>query len=489
MRRYALFVGVNNYDDKSIRKLRYSIPDASVLADRFKGFGYTTRLLADPTAAELKAAVIESVEGLGHGDVFLFFFAGHGFTAQDGAHLLFCRDDMQRLLRVNAAGVRVDALQELTDGGGFHRAFLLDSCRTDCFSGIESRGGSVTRDLDVVTVPECTEESGSYFLLRSCDKFRPSLEFDGIGHGLFTQGLLDALDARDGRLDSCDTSFATAVAVKMVDIQRGYKVDALQRPSIECSGPAFSLFNAHFLSPTVASQPSATGGGVVPLKRISLPHIEHSSVRLDGKRKILKSVFPFAVVLMIAVLAWIWSDWPDYGDPARYQPQERYERGESFLERWFFREGNKKCALAWIESAAKDGCADAQHAMGVILEDGELGVGKNEIEALEWYKRAAAQNHVKALACLGDFYLYGKGGIEVDYKAAFSYLYSIATNGVSGAQKFVGDCYRTGELVGGTNISESVRFYKLAAAQGDAGALLALYTIYRYGNGVIQSNQ
>ena len=82
--------------DKDIRNLRYSIPDAAVLADRFKGFGYETRLLSDPTSAELRAAVLDSIDGLGRGDVFLFFFAGHGFTAQDGSHLLFCRDGSGR---------------------------------------------------------------------------------------------------------------------------------------------------------------------------------------------------------------------------------------------------------------------------------------------------------------------------------------------------------------------------------------------------------
>ena len=51
----------------------------------------------------MKNAVEESVAGLSPGDVFLFFFAGYGFTAQDGAHLLFCRDDRVRLLRVNGA--------------------------------------------------------------------------------------------------------------------------------------------------------------------------------------------------------------------------------------------------------------------------------------------------------------------------------------------------------------------------------------------------
>lgn len=249
MKRHALFVGVNNYMDKDIRNLRYSIPDAAVLADRFKGFGYKTRLLSDPTSAELRAAVLDSIDGLGRGDVFLFFFAGHGFTAQDGSHLLFCRDDIQKLLRVGNAGVKVDALEMLTCEGGFHRAFFLDSCRTDCFTGVENRGNEETRDLDFVKIPEPTDETGSYYLLRSCDKFRPSLEIKELGHGLFTQGLLDAIDARDRRLGGCNTDFATAVSVKMADRQKQYNVDISQRPSIgESSGSVFSLFDDEFFS-------------------------------------------------------------------------------------------------------------------------------------------------------------------------------------------------------------------------------------------------
>ena len=249
MKRHALFVGVNNYMDNDIRNLRYSIPDAAVLADRFNGFGYKTRLLPDPTSAELRAAVLDSIDGLGRGDVFLFFFAGHGFTAQDGSHLLFCRDDIQRLLRVGNAGVKVDALEVLTCEGGFHRAFFLDSCRTDCFTGVDNRGNEETRDLDFVKIPEPTDETGSYYLLRSCDKFRPSLEIKELGHGLFTQGLLDAIDARDRRLGGCNTDFATAVSVKMADRQKQYNVDISQRPSIgESSGSVFSLFDDEFFS-------------------------------------------------------------------------------------------------------------------------------------------------------------------------------------------------------------------------------------------------
>jgi hypothetical protein len=285
MKRHALFVGVNNYMDKDIRNLRYSIPDAAVLADRFKGFGYKTRLLSDPTSAELRAAVLGSIDGLGRGDVFLFFFAGHGFTAQDGSHLLFCRDDIQKLLRVGNAGVKVDALEMLTCEGGFHRAFFLDSCRTDCFTGVENRGNEETRDLDFVKIPEPTDETGSYYLLRSCDKFRPSLEIKELGHGLFTQGMLDAIDARDRRLGGCNTDFATAVSVKMADRQKQYNVDISQRPSIgEFSGPVFSLFDENFFGAIKQSDLSITKSPTQVSQFLSVETSTYVTCPICGKK-------------------------------------------------------------------------------------------------------------------------------------------------------------------------------------------------------------
>ena len=249
MRRYALFVGVNSYDDKAIRPLRYSIPDASVLADRFGRLGFKTSLLPDPTHQQLLAAVEDATAGLGRGDVFLFFFAGHGFTAQDGAHLLFCRDDRKRMLCVNSAGIRVDALELLTGEGGFHRAFLLDSCRSDAFADEDARG-SETRDLDLVAMPETTDGDGTFFLLRSCDRFQPSLEIAGFGHGLFTQGLLEAMDAGEPALALCGDAFAGAVREHMDVLARRESIAARQRPSSEINGPAFPLFGEGVFAPS-----------------------------------------------------------------------------------------------------------------------------------------------------------------------------------------------------------------------------------------------
>lgn len=261
MKRHALFVGVNSYDDSSIRPLRFSVPDATILSDRFGRLGFKTRLVPDPTAAQMKDAVAESVSDLRPGDVFIFFFAGHGFTAQDGSHLLFCRDDRECLLRVNGAGVRVDAIEALSDCPGVHRAFFLDSCRTDSLVAFAMRG-TATRDLDFVSIPGADQaRAGSFFLLRSCDKFQPSVEIDSLQHGLFTKSLVDALDARDKSLRRCDSSFAESVGRRMDAYAANFGVSVAQRPSCMNAGPAFPLFPDSLFSPEPRSAP---GGNVPP---------------------------------------------------------------------------------------------------------------------------------------------------------------------------------------------------------------------------------
>ncbi len=257
MKRHALFVGVNLYDDPKVRNLNFAIPDASVLSDRFRNMGYKTFPLSDPTEAELKRAVLKATDGLGRGDIFLFFFAGHGFTEPSTEHhLLFCRDSLHKLLGYGA-GVRVDAIETLTEEGGFNRAFFLDSCRTDCLEGMGDRGSGETRDLDIVQIPDVRPESGSFFLLRSCNKRCPALEFTELGHGLFTQALLEALNKRDERLAVCDAAFSNAIRERMEDIQTHFPVDKPQCPSIgNLSGTPFSLFGREFITVSSFISPS-----------------------------------------------------------------------------------------------------------------------------------------------------------------------------------------------------------------------------------------
>lgn len=67
MKRRALFVGVDEYDDPQIRNLRFSRIDAHSLNDLFADVGYDVRYLPNPTKAEVLAAVRERTVGLATG--------------------------------------------------------------------------------------------------------------------------------------------------------------------------------------------------------------------------------------------------------------------------------------------------------------------------------------------------------------------------------------------------------------------------------------
>ncbi len=242
MKRHALFVGINDYADKAFKNLRYSLSDALALSVAFGRKGFETDILSNPKSEEILNAVERATAGLGPGDVFLFFFAGHGYTA-DGSHLLICADDKLSLLRYNRAGIPVELLEEVTNGRGFHRAFLLDACRTDVFAGVDSRGAE-TRDLALVSLPDAKANAGTCCVLRSCDRFCPAMEFEDLGHGVFTRAVMDVV----GDDSACATPFGEAfvsdLRSRMRDIIAAHGVPADQNPCFQTNGEAFFLFDA-----------------------------------------------------------------------------------------------------------------------------------------------------------------------------------------------------------------------------------------------------
>ncbi len=96
MKRNALFVGVDKYADGHIPDLSCAVRDATDLHGFFKyGAGYDrVELLPNPAGKkEVLSAVRELTAGLGRGDFFLFFFAGHGFRVGEN-HVLVCSKDL-----------------------------------------------------------------------------------------------------------------------------------------------------------------------------------------------------------------------------------------------------------------------------------------------------------------------------------------------------------------------------------------------------------
>ena len=169
-------------------------------------------------------------------------------------------------------------------------------------------------------------------------------------------------------------------------------------------------------------------------------------------------------------------------------------------------------AVKWFHKAADRGNADAENNLGTCYANG-LGVPKDEAEAAKWYRKAAEQDDGDAQYWLGGAYEAGRG-VETNIVEAAKWYYKAAENqkveaqewirkaaakGDASAQCFLGDLFRKGEMgvkvnlqdYPGVNVTEhhknpteAVKWYRRAAAQGNAAAQNNLGVAYQTGEGV-----
>lgn len=127
------------------------------------------------------------------------------------------------------------------------------------------------------------------------------------------------------------------------------------------------------------------------------------------------------------------------------------------------RDGLYEEAAKWYELAARQGLAEAQNNLGVMLKDGQ-GVERDEAKAVEWFRLAARQGNVLAQSNLG-WMFHGGRGVEQDYDSAQYWYRQAAQQGHAAAQNNLGLLFRDG--LGLPQDSDSARYwFSLAAEQG-----------------------
>ncbi len=138
--------------------------------------------------------------------------------------------------------------------------------------------------------------------------------------------------------------------------------------------------------------------------------------------------------------------------------------------------------VADIRAKAEKGDAQAQDELGRAFAGGSLGVAKDELEAVKWYRKAADQNYAPAQAILGAFYALGLG-VAKDYVEAVKWFRKAAEQNYAPAQDFLGSCYADGQGVAKDHV-EAVKWFRKAADQNYAEAQFCLGNCYRAGQGV-----
>ena len=132
----------------------------------------------------------------------------------------------------------------------------------------------------------------------------------------------------------------------------------------------------------------------------------------------------------------------------------------------------------WIKRA-EQGEAEAQFVLGFTYN--KFGVPIAQRKAVEWYKKAAAQNHAIAQNNLSVMYKYGTG-VEKDAAEAIRWLTKSAESGYGRAQRNLANAYANGEGVQQDD-AKAVYWFGKAAEQGFADAQQKLAEYYHAGKG------
>jgi len=139
---------------------------------------------------------------------------------------------------------------------------------------------------------------------------------------------------------------------------------------------------------------------------------------------------------------------------------------------------NDEQAVFWYRKAAEQGNATAQNTLGSMYENG-YGVEQDDYEAMFWFQKSAEQGNADAQNNLGCMYQYGRG-VEQDDEQAMFWYQEAAGQGHATAQNNLGWMYEAGRGVE-QDYGQAVFWYRKAAELGDADAQHHLGRMYFFG--------
>src|SRR5205814_1095803 len=99
-----------------------------------------------------------------------------------------------------------------------------------------------------------------------------------------------------------------------------------------------------------------------------------------------------------------------------------------------------------LKARSGNGDAQSQFTLGAVFYFGDLGLAKDEVEAVKWYRKAAEQNLASAQYNLGNCYREGRG-VPKDAVEAVGWYRKAAEQNCASAQFNLGYCYHDGHGV------------------------------------------
>jgi len=254
---YALLVGVQDYDGKTLSKLRYARGDMLKFAALLKRNGVretnivvmhddvrnlqSFRHLAD--AVKIRRQLDLLLAGLGPADSVIVAFSGHGVQRKGESENYFCPldADLQDLLKAPPERKSLVSLSEVYARLGKCKAgrklLLADACRNQPLPGDllpKAAGDRKVIDLDrVASFSRQTAPAGKGIVgLFSCAPGQQSFEDGGLQQGVFFHHVLKAWQngtaGADGRLDLLEL----ALSVRSQTSAYARRLNRIQTPQL-----------------------------------------------------------------------------------------------------------------------------------------------------------------------------------------------------------------------------------------------------------------
>lgn len=191
--RFALIIGIENYQDHRISPVRHAENDARDFAGVLQLHGYDAkniRLLPSSTATKttIESHLRTTLSSADEDDYVTIFYAGHGFAENDHNYLT-CSDTVRGdlvqtsiSLQAILKGIRKSKCKKIV--------LFLDSCHSG-FEIDESMRG-ILSDITDDEFREFFKDSEYHIAFASCDTAEYSYSSNKLRHGIWTHHIIEA---------------------------------------------------------------------------------------------------------------------------------------------------------------------------------------------------------------------------------------------------------------------------------------------------------
>jgi len=208
--RWALLVGIDRYQNADIAPLSGAVADARAVADALKRYcGFPEErvflLTSDdpanrPTLGNIYARLEYVASRARPGDVFMFYFSGHGITRKGKSYLLTWESDINIPGLIERLSLPVEELNDYLSRIPASKVFIvMDACRDNPDAGRGRENNVLTEDFARGIRVEPSRTGGEITLsakIYSCGVGQRAYEWPGRRRGFFSVAFQEALSGK-----------------------------------------------------------------------------------------------------------------------------------------------------------------------------------------------------------------------------------------------------------------------------------------------------